>query len=153
MPADKRYYYGRITVHPVFVDELQVRGVQFARNIDAVSPDDAQVEGISVMARYPESAAAAVEELAACSGGAVVLETCLVDHETDLGDHTRGFTASRPIALASFHEYGAEAAASDSERLHHHRALERLRASWGRSIRHVEAKLEGTSVADPDLPA
>lgn len=148
MSADKRFYYGVVTTHPMFLDELRDRGVQLILRSGAAVLRPLDDDSETYTARYPESRHADVQALCSSSGGAVAADVQLVDHDVDLTDGAPANGVGRIQALSSFHQYGLAAASSDSERQLHECALERLKTAWGRSMRLVERQPDDARSSD-----
>ncbi|CAJ6619278.1 hypothetical protein [Burkholderia arboris] len=132
------YLYGRAVLHPIFLDELRVCRVEVAeseRLIEQMRLEDG--ERITIHIKLAPSDHAAVKELASQCGGALEVEALPVEiGVTQVGEVTNS-SAKNVAALTFFHEYGLIASRGAAQKDIHARALERLSASWARSIRQM----------------
>ncbi|MBR8426156.1 hypothetical protein [Burkholderia cenocepacia] len=141
------FLYGRAVLHPIFLDELRACHVEVAESeqlIEQMRLDDG--ERITIHVRLAPAHHAAVRELASQCGGALEVEAMPVEvGATQIGE-VANFSAKNVAALTLFHEYGLIASKGAALKDLHARALERLSASWARSIRQVTM----LDCADPD---
>ncbi|CAE6793262.1 hypothetical protein R70006_04948 [Paraburkholderia domus] len=130
------YFYGKATIHPVFLDELRRCGVEFARP-DEVLARQSEADAVHLRIRYPSTVHGEVLQLSAYSSAEIRIDALPVDADGRIAEAVAGGAAQRHAALAYFHEYGLEAATTDAQRDGHRRALDRLGSAWSRSIRQT----------------
>ncbi|ABO60301.1 hypothetical protein LA345_37380 (plasmid) [Burkholderia vietnamiensis] len=132
------FLYGRAVLHPIFLDELRACSVEFAeseQSIEQMRLEDG--ERIIIHIKFSSSSHAAVRALASQCGSALEIDAIPVEIGATKFGEMANCSAKNVAALTFFHEYSLIASKGAAQKDLHARALERLSASWTRSIRQM----------------